>query len=150
MGMVVVVLIVSHVMRVMFVWKITNNKGDIMAVQILWTHQEIGQIVEVMAIAKVNEFAFPMSVAADGGHTIILGSKTLEENRKEAFDIIKERLKPTYYNNFKLNYELKYVESDSEEWYQIHDEYIKTISLMTEYDDYKKLPWYKKLFYKRK
>jgi hypothetical protein len=120
-----------------------------MAVKIVWTHQVFGDFVEVMAIAKVNEFAFAMSIDEEGNHSCVFGDKSLHENLKDAFDFIKERSKPVYYQHFNLNYELEYVDKTSQEWYDAHTRYNTTMELIREFNkqqEFNKLPWYKKLF----
>ncbi|SPF56161.1 hypothetical protein SBF1_8800003 [Candidatus Desulfosporosinus infrequens] len=56
--------------------------------------------------------------------------------------------KPNYYAAFKGSYELVYLEPESEEWLNLHEKWCNFIKRMNAMELWKRLPWYKKLYYK--
>jgi len=66
--------------------------------------------------------------------------------RDEAINFIIQLNKPQYNKEFGTSYELQYLESDSNEWYEVHALWKDFLSWLSDMKEYFELPWYKRLY----
>lgn len=109
---------------------------------IYWTYTETSNgEVAVMSLQPFEDRCFCYTINEETCYTIF---PTMEEAKQYVTEI----LKPKYYNNFRANYELKYLDVESEEWesvFEVWDNYYGKIK--HEYL-YSKLTWWRKIIVK--
>lgn len=82
-------------------------------------------------------------------HNFTYTGKTYHEafnSKEEAIRYIEQICKPKYYEAFGAGYELKYVDTFSEEWFQTFDKWETYYNNLKYLVEYLSLPWYKKLW----
>lgn len=111
---------------------------------IVWTCKEIEGQFQAMAISVSELFGFNVTFNSedDVPEEYVKSFPTKED----ACHHMTEINKPNYYDRYKLNYELVYVDAESPEWADAYVKYEKTLELAKGMSTLVQAPWYKRIF----
>jgi hypothetical protein len=110
-------------------------------IKIYWTYKQFDDVVAAIAISEpISDLCF------------CLTSDEKSDSRdfgtvEEATHFLTEINKPIYYQAFGGNYELIYLDSTSELWYEVYKKWVDTKVAIFDVWEYVHFPWYKKLWH---
>lgn len=112
---------------------------------IFWTYKELEDSKVAVMILSPKDSGFWKCFSANENIPYIIFS-SIEEAKLFAT----EMNKPEYYEEYGANYNLKYVEVDTDEWYAIYDKWNDFVEMVKIYREEFFTPWYKKVMNKIK